>query len=219
MNPFLKAGILTVVVVAMALLVVAQLDSLRTQELRTSIDSVVFENQARDVLQHYGRVMANDTATQCKYLAQVRQKQFDTTYPLALRIQDYEKNNLLGSEYESLKTEYYLGTADIYISGFEQKETCGGNEVPLLMFYTEKTQCPDCRAQNLILPDIATRCSNVRILALPSDYNLTPLEVLADRYNISTVPAIVINDSQKLVGLTSEDDLVKALRAQGANCS
>ncbi len=222
MNPFLKAALLTLVVVALALAMAAQLDAVRASELRNSIDSALFQNQERQVALHFGRVMANDTAAQCAYLTRMRAKQLNDTYPLALKIQDYEKNNLFNSEYENIKTTYFLGVADSYISVFEQQQACRSDEVPLLLVYREKSACPECRAQNQILSGlVAARCPNVRIYALPYDYPLMPLQMLADRYNVSSesrMPVTVIDDKIRLDGLRSEDELVAALVSRGATC-
>jgi len=218
MNPFLKAVLLTIVIVALALLVVLQLDNTRTVELRKSIDKTLSENTERQVVQYYGQVMASDPQSQCQYLTRLRQKQFDSTYPLAQRIQDYEKNNLLNSEYQNIKNTYFLGLTEIYLSGIEHHKLCGGDEIPLVMFYSEKNDCPDCRAQNRLMPFIAQRCPKVRIYAFPSDSDLTPLQMMTDRYNISKTPTIVINDNKRLVGLSSEDEIIAALKANGAVC-
>ena len=60
MNPFLKAALLTIVVVALALALAAQLDSMRATELRSNIESSLFVNQENAVALHYSRVMANE---------------------------------------------------------------------------------------------------------------------------------------------------------------
>jgi len=219
MNPFIKAAILTVIIVALALLVVGQLDNARTAELRKSIDKTMSENVERLGVQHYAQVMASDPQSQCLYLTRLRQKQFDSTYPLAQRIQDYEKNNLLNQEYNNIKTNYFLGLTEIYLSGIEHHKLCGGNEIPIVLFYSEDTDCPDCRAQNRLLPLIANRCPGVRIYAFPSDSDLTPLQMMTDRYKITKTPAIVVDDKTKLEGLSSEDEIIAALTARGAACA
>jgi hypothetical protein len=221
-NPFLKAALLTLVVVALALAMAAQLDAVRASELRNSIDGALFQNQERQVALHFGRVMANDTAAQCTYLARMRAKQLNDTYPLALKIQDYEKNNLFNREYENIKTTYFLGVSDSYISAFEQQQACGGDEIPVLLIYREKTDCPECRAQNQVLSGlVAARCADVRIYSLPYDYPLMPLQMLADRYNVtdaSRAPVTIIGDKIRLEGLRGEDELVAALISSGAAC-
>ena len=222
MNPFLKAALLTVVVVGLALAMAAQLDSMRASELRNSVDNALFQNQEQQVVLHFRRVMANDTAAQCTYLTLLRQQQLNDTYPLALKIQDYEKNNLFNSDYESIKTTYFLGVADSYISALEQQRACGSREIPVLLIYREKTDCPECRTENQILSGlVAARCPSMRIYALPYDFPLMPLQMLADRYNVSDAsraPVTVIDDKTRLEGLQSEDELVAALAGSGAAC-
>ncbi|VVB57979.1 Uncharacterised protein [Candidatus Anstonella stagnisolia] len=218
MNPFLKAGILTALVVLLAFLMVSQIDNMRANELRKNVESVLAQKQAEDVLAQYSRVLAKSPQEQCPYLLSLRQAQLDRTYSIALRLQDYERSNILNAEYEQLKLSYFLGLSSMYVSGFENRKTCGVEEIPLAFFYKENSLCPDCLSQNAILSNVAKRCKNVRIYAFPADYSLEPVKILADRYKISAVPAIVINDGSAQAGLQSEAALINSLVANGATC-
>ncbi len=218
-NPFLKAGLLTMLVVVLALMLMSQIDSARTSELRKNIDSVVAENQANYVLMHYKQVMAEKPSELCPYLASLRQKQLDKTYSLATKIQDYERSNVLDTEYNTLKSSYFIALSDMYISAFENKKTCGLDETPMAFFYAENSNCPDCRAQDALMVKIAARCPKTRIYAFPFDSKFEPVQVIANRYGISSAPAIVINDKKTLTGLQGEESVVATLKEAGAACT
>jgi len=218
MNPFLKAALLTALVVVLAFFTVSQIDNARANDVKKNVDSVLAQKQAEDVLAQYSRVLAKSPQEQCPYLFSLRQKQLDRTYSLALRMQDYERSNVLNSEYEQLKTSYLLGLASMYISGFDNRKTCGADEIPLAFFYEENSQCQDCLAQNAVLSNVAKRCKNVRIYAFPADNPLEPVKILADRYNIGAVPAIVVNDGTAQSGLQGEQAVIGMLSASGAVC-
>ena len=218
MNPFLKAGIFTLVVVALALVFVFQFDNLRAGELRKSVDQLLYENEARQVLNHYASVMGASQQELCPYVSELRQRQLDRTYALAGKIPDYESHNTFNGEYESFKTTYLLALADMYITGFDDKKSCGRKEIQLAFFYPEKSPCPDCTATNLLLKSIGAECKNVRIYAFPFDSELEPVMVLANRYSANSW-ALVIEDGEVLRNLPTHDVLVSKLRANGADCA
>ncbi|OIO22138.1 hypothetical protein COV61_02610 [Candidatus Micrarchaeota archaeon CG11_big_fil_rev_8_21_14_0_20_47_5] len=218
MNPFLKAGVLTAVVVMLAFLLVSQIDSARSNELKKSVEAVLAEKQAEEVLHSYAAAMARNPEELCPYLSSLREKQLGKTYSIAERMQNYERSNLLNDEYEMMKVSYFLGLAQMYVSGFENRKTCDGGEVPLVFFYAEKETCADCMAQNAILSKVGERCKNVRIYAFPFDSELEPVSILVGRYEIKTVPSIVIDDGTALMGVQSEAELVGRLAKSGASC-
>jgi len=219
MNPFLKAGMLTITVVVLAFVLMSQVDNARARELEKGVDNVLSEAQAEAVLREYTRVMARTPQEQCPYLLSLRQKQLDKTYALALRLQDYERSNVLNDEYEQLKVSYFLGLSSMYISGFELHNSCGISEVPLVLFYSEKNTCQECVAQDIVLSSVAKRCSGMRIYAFPYDSTLEPVQIISDRYEISSVPSIVIGDRTAQKGMQGEDELVSQLRLRGASCT
>lgn len=218
-NPFLKAALLTALVVGIALLVVNQLDAMRSASLRSDLERLTFSNRAESVLNHYGQVMARSPQEQCPYLMRLRQERLSTTYTLAPRIGEYEKRNLFNDEYVRLKSDYLLSLADAYISSFELARTCGLNETPLAFFYTSKSECPDCLAQGAILDRVGPRCPGLRVYAMPVDSEWAPLNLLVNRYSVARTPALVVDDRDRLEGLQSEGQIVAALRQRGVVCS
>jgi len=65
---------------------------------------------------------------------------------------------------------------------------------------------------------VGERCKNVRIYAFPFDSELEPVSILVGRYEIKTVPSIVIDDGTALMGVQSEAELVGRLAKSGASC-
>lgn len=218
MNPFIKAALLTIAVVLLSIFVASYFDAARANQLKQNVNSVVFENQGRAVLQHYGQVMAKSPTDYCPYLATMIKRQTDKTYELAGKIQDYERNNLFNSEYYSLKTSYYLQLADIYVSSFENRGKCGSSETPIAFFFVGNTDCPDCRAQSRVFDALGQRCQGVRVYAFPLDTDLEAIRIFSDRHSVSSAPTIVINDKEKMAGLQSEDAIMAKLKEMGVAC-
>lgn len=216
-NPFLKAAMLTVAVVLLAVLLVSQLDSAREKTLSSSIDSVILESENARLIGRYSQVMGD--AEPCSNVNLSTQLQKDRTYALAFRIQDYEKANIVGEEYDSLRRAYFVSLMDLYLTNYENGVKCpSARELPLVFYYTEG-DCPDCKAQNDVLERLAGRCSPLRIYAFPVNSEFQFIDLLKARDNIGATPAIVVNGTEKLAGLQGEDKLLSTLKRNGAVCN
>jgi hypothetical protein len=162
--------------------------------------------------------MAPDS-DKCEFLEYTGAMQEKRAFSLAYTIQEYEKANIVGAEYENLKKTYFLSLADLYITFFENKKTCPNiKNIPVAFFYSQ-SDCPACNVQGSVLSSVSSKCPNVSVFAFPSDTNYPFLNILSDRYKVSQVPIIVINDTKVLPGLSSESQLISALKDAGATCS
>ena len=222
-NPFAKAAVLTVIVVVLALLAANGLDAMRSNDLKQTVERIGLQNQETQVINHYDKVMAKSSDEECPYLMRLREKQLSQTYTLAPKISEYEKKNLFNDEYQQIKSEYLLGLADAYITSFEAGNACNLDEKRIAFFFRSNSgsnnDCPDCLAQGKILDLVGPRCTNVRVYAMPTDSGLEPVNIIVDRYNISSEPTLIINDRTRRVGLQGEDEIIRQLKAAGANCS
>lgn len=217
MNPFAKAAILTVVVLILTLLLVGQIDSMRENDLGKNIKELEFELESNRLLARYGQVMAADD-DKCAFLNYTENLQEKKAFSIAYSIQEYERANLVGDEYETLKRAYFASLVDLYITSFENLKSCPNlKQVPVAFFYIQ-SDCPACQVQGQVLSSAAQKCSNVRIFAFASDSNYPFLKMLAERYEISSAPVVVINDSLKILGVTDDEQLISQLEKFGAIC-
>lgn len=218
-NPFLKSAMLTVAVILLALLLVSQLDAAREKTLGDSIESVILESENARLIGRYSQVMGND-ADACANINLATQLQKDRTYALAFRIQSYERANIVGSDYDPLRRSYFVNLMDLYLTNHENGLKCPNlKETPLVFYYTEG-DCADCKAQNDVLEGLAGKCQNARIYAFPVNSEFQFIELLKNRDRIGDAQmAIVVNGTEKLVGLQGEDRLIAALERNGAVCN
>lgn len=219
MNPFVKAGIFTALILVLSTLLVLQIDSMRQSDLQKSMDTVTFDLESNRILSRYAQVMA-DANDRCSVLNYTRNVQGEKAYSLADTIQEYEKANIGGADYERLKQSYFTSLADLYITSFENQKSCPSfKEKPVAFFYSQGTDCPACKLEGNVLSSVSQRCPDIRIFAFPYDSDYGFLKLFTQRYGITSVPAVVINDNATLVGLQNEGDIVSALRKAGVNCS
>lgn len=221
MNPLFKAVILTVFILIVGYLLAVQFDNARAGALKRDIDRVNLQNQEREVLLAYGRVMAKNPQDICPNLEALRANRLSQVSRLDTEIADYQRNNLFNQEYIDLSNSYFVGAVDILVSGEENAQLCGHREFPVVLFYRQNPDCPDCRAEGPVLNQVAARCPNARTYAFPVDSGNPVVEVLLNRYQVhaSAMPAMSINDGKLEVGIQSAENIISKLKAQGATCS
>ena len=76
------------------------------------------------------------------------------------------------------------------------QEWCQLNQTLILYFYKKKEECPDCDAQAFVLTDIKNELNEeIAIFSFDMNLELAPVSILAEYYNVTSYPCIVINEN------------------------
>ncbi|MFA5929428.1 MAG: hypothetical protein WC861_00945 [Candidatus Micrarchaeia archaeon] len=215
-NTYLKAAIVTVALTLLGFFFISQFDAMRANELRQSVDDLNFASESERMLLLYTQVMGNGTEL-CGYAAQAASARSDQAYELSQKISFYEKSNVVNDEYERIKGRYYLANAAFYLNLMAERKYCTDTtETTVLFFYRVNTDCPECRAQGGVLDSLRTRRPQMRIFAFPIDSQYAFVNAFASRHNVTSAPALVIDDNYVLSGLKSESEIEPYLPARQA---
>ncbi|MCX8194871.1 MAG: thioredoxin family protein [Candidatus Micrarchaeota archaeon] len=213
-SPYLKAALFTLSLTLLGFFLISQLDAMRSKEIRDSIDEIVNLAESERLLFMYSQTMDNSSKDLCSYSSKVAERRAAKAYELMLKVQSYEQSSVLDSEYYKIKEKYYLANMGLYLNMQAMKKFCGHSPYRfILFFYKIKEDCPECRAQGLVLDSLRKKYPNLRIFAFPADTDYEFINVLTSRYNIETVPSLVVDDQFVLRGLQDEAAIDKYLRA------
>ena len=211
-NTYLKAALITAALTLLGFFFISQLDAMRANEIRNGVDDLVFQSDSDRMLSLYASVMDNSSTELCVYASASEENQASQAYSLLEKINYYEKSNVVNSDYERIKSRYYLSNALLYLNMRAQEKYCGDSPyTTVLFFYRVKTDCPECRAQGGVLDGLRQTHPNLRVFAFPSDSGLDFINAFIKRHNITSVPSLVIDDSIVLAGLQSETDVEASL--------
>ncbi len=82
---------------------------------------------------------------------------------------------------------------------------CGLNKTIISFFYRNSADCKKCDDQSFILTDLKRKYDEqLSVFSFDLDLNLTSVHLLAEFYNITTTPCLVIND-KTFCGIRSLD--------------
>jgi hypothetical protein len=215
-NTYLKAAIVTIALTLLGFFFISQLDAMRADELRRSVDDLNFVSESERMLLLYTQVMG-DGGELCGYASQAAAARSDQAYALSQKISFYEKSNVVNDEYERIKGRYYLSNAALYLNLMAERKYCADSPyTTVLFFYRVETDCPECRAQGGVLDNLRQRHPELRIFAFPDDSPYEFVNVFIRRHNVTSTPALVIDDRIVLQGLKSEEEIEPYLPARAS---
>lgn len=115
---------------------------------------------------------------------------------LPQRLEEYESNNEETEEYLALKKEYTKASIRAWITTKNNYNKCNTRIVPILYFYSK--DCAICVRQGEELDELRQLLNEAGkdILVFTVDYNYDEpaLNLIKTYYNITSVPAIVVNE-------------------------
>jgi len=88
------------------------------------------------------------------------------------------------------------------------REECNYTATTILFFYTSINKCEDCIAQGIVLNQLKKKDpEKYMIFAIDADSKLGIVGTLKTYFNVTKVPALVINEKQKLEGFVLRQEL------------
>ena len=123
-----------------------------------------------------------------------------------LKIETYIQN-LQREDFILTKKEYMLNEIRYWLLAQQMKQECGADVVSILYFYAKDENCGDCSTQGYILTSLKNRFEDkLLIFSLDSEFDESMIKILNNVYNITRVPALII-ESKKFEGLITKEKL------------
>ena len=144
--------------------------------------------------------------------------QIDRLNVLGSKLEEFIKNvNLDQKEFDLLKREYVLSEIRYWLISKNLRDICKDDKVSVLYFYSND-DCDECRTQGFVLGSLKSIFKdNLLIFSLDADFKLEPmLDVIKNKYNITSVPTLVIND-ENYSGLKNSEELLNIICSRYEN--
>jgi len=147
----------------------------------------------------------------CKYLAIKLQDVDKSLERLQPSIVKMERDLNVNSEmYRMLKTRFISTRLKYWLLSEQLRSSCNPNTTTALFFYTTKDKCDDCTTQGYILSHVQSKVGkeNFYVSAVDVNEDLVLIKTITLAYNISDVPAVIIDGSTVKKGLVNESVLI-----------
>ncbi|MFA5953073.1 MAG: hypothetical protein WC812_00610 [Candidatus Pacearchaeota archaeon] len=160
--------------------------------------------------------LINSGDASCDALKKANFEFADNIYNEALTLEEYEASGRITENMKLVHKKYDLLRTFLWMNSMEIREKCPGNfssVVYLYDFYTEDlTKKAEQRIWSRVLYDFKTLNSdNILLIPIGVSSDLTSLNLLKEKYNISEYPVVIINEKYVITNMTSSDELFKYL--------
>jgi hypothetical protein len=194
---FVKAAILTVLILGAWTLLSATFESDRNTQLLNQIDNVISEESAIQSYLTYLHSTGNEERF-CSVLETHILTQNKRLFNL-LGVLEQARLNSLNNQYPIVRKRFQAANAQLFFTLKQFEQQCPGREqplIPILYFFSDLEECGDCLLQAGILDDLGKTCLKpVQIFAFPIEGGNEPIELLVKDYHITHAPTLVINDN------------------------
>lgn len=195
-NLFVRAGILTLLILTAWFLLSTALEGERNNTLLGKIDTVIAEEGAVDAYLEYIE-STQDTQRYCEVLTEHIQKQNERLFPL-LSLLDQARQNGLQNDYSNVRQRFQAANAKLYFSLKKFETKCPESNAlkqPILYFFPDGTNCNECLIQAQILNEVRDAChQQIQIFAFPVEGGIEPVDLLVKDYGIEKTPSLVIGE-------------------------
>ena len=206
---YLKAALLTFLVFIAGVAIGWYLDESRVSFVKSRIDEleISFSNLALE--EEFYRSVATDTKTLCNiYISKANELALQAG-KLGSYLESFREISKFGlHDIESLKNRYFILNLQLWMYIRKLREECNYTATTILFFYTSINKCEDCIAQGIVLNQLKKKDpEKYMIFAIDADSKLGIVDTLKTYFNVTKVPALVINEKQKLEGFVLRQEL------------
>jgi len=210
---FWKAAVLTAIVFIAGIQLGVWLDEGRLQEIeQTLTESDLLFNDIRLQTMFYDSFLSKSPEF-CSIAETANLAYNDRIYQEGLRIERYELANRFTQGMLQDRRRYALQQLQFWANALKIKELCDSGYSTILHMWQYDTknisevELPQ-KLQSATLLELKEKCGPRLMLSnAPVDLNLTSVDFLIKNYNITQMPALIINEETVLQGFTGIKEL------------
>lgn len=132
---------------------------------------------------------------------------------LSGKLAQYESSRKFGESFSSLKADYTNLMVREWLFIRRAEKTCPGFSPSTVLYFYTNRDCPSCTGQGMVLDNEKEKLGQgIFIFPLDTDLSLPIVSALAEAYNVTEYPSLVVRDSP-MPGFVGKEDLEKALGA------
>jgi hypothetical protein len=159
-------------------------------------------------MQTYIERMSDSNQNYCPYLLEEHLMIGDKIYQEGINVEENEKSNrfLQGSLDE--KRRYALLDLQFWLNSVDLRKACKANYSTVIYFYSQFNRTAEQDLQDRTLLDFKSDCGDqVIYITFPADMNIATINMVKSIYNITSVPAGIIDESKVMYAPITKEDL------------
>jgi len=209
---FLYALLLTLIVFNFGIFMGYMLENSRVAKINAlSIDS---EMELLDQMIQKNSI--NLLNPDCETLIEENTKFGDKIYAEAKQIGKYEEANKMGTEIITQHKRFDLLRALFWMNSIEIKQKCNPSYHNVIYLYQYNKPSIEQKSKQAFFSNILSEIkekqgSNMMLIPISGDNNITSVNILLKKYKVTRLPAIIIDEKVLLTEVNSSSDIEKYL--------
>ncbi len=213
MNVYIKALIPTIFVFLIGIMIGIWIENYRLRETRKALSEFEIIWNDAQLLNKYLEKMGNES---CDLAFQQNLIFNDKIYKKGLEIEKMLKANLFTPEIIQEWTRYVLLQIQFWFNSIELRQRCNLDYHTAVHLYNIKIS-PIEKAENdvqsAVMLELKYKCgAKMMLIPLTADVDLIVVDSVLKKYNITKLPAIIIDEKYVFQGLTSLEQLEKIVK-------
>ena len=205
-NVYFKALVLTAIIFVLGLSLGWYFDWTRSNAVRGELEDLKIQADEARVAMVFFETFKSDPQF-CGVYATEMNAQLQRIGALGLKLESLREANKLDESYYALKQQYVLFNTELWLRSENLKKLCSSTVTTILYFYPENKECESCVAQANELLQLKRSCpESVWLFALPTDLNVTVVDMLVQRFGVVQTPSLVV-DGQTFGGMHAATEL------------
>ena len=215
-NVFWEALVVTIVIFLAGLLFGIYMESLRSEE----IDQFYTQSEiSLTDTASFASILEGDDFD-CDIVKQANLDLANKVYEEAVLLEQYEESGRITDGMKLLHRKYDLLRTIMWTSNQNFLERCENYDLVVYLYEYETEEVNAKATQSVwskILRDLKNEMSDdLLLIPIAADQNLTSLDLLMEKYDVSSFPAVVVNNEEVLYELDNVDQ-IKNLIDEGTN--
>jgi len=193
----LKTLALTALIFTIGLFAGIFLDNIRLENVKTRMTEIDnLWNDARLLQSYIQRLSDGNSTSYCGFLLEENLKAGDKIYKEGSLVEEYEKTNRFTPTPVLEKERYALLDLQFWLNSIDLKRICNANYSTVIYFYSQYNKTVEQGFQDRVLWELKQKCGpQIIYITFPADMEITTIEVIKNVYNVTKIPAVLINES------------------------
>lgn len=187
-------------------------DQMRTEEVKQELGQIdIMWNDARLQSLYYESFSDGEL---CNSALKSNLKFNEKIYEEGQKIENYEKVNRFAPKLITEKKRYALLQMQFWLNTIELKKKCGYNYSTVVYLYSHYNESlsREQKIQGTALYQLKEEHGeDMMLIPMPADMGLTSIDVAKSEYNITELPAIIVNEEKVFQGLTEKSQVEEAM--------
>lgn len=206
---FIEALLITIVVFVVGFYIGISVEGSHSNQVNNYYTQS--ETSLVDILALNNLIGSNNIS--CSNLIESNEALLDKVYSEATLLSQYEEAGKLTSDLDNLHIKYDVLRTYLWINAMNIKTVCPKENFSTIVYLYDHdeqdlTKKAEQNVWSKLLLEIKNENKNIMLIPIALDSNLTSLHALTNEYNITSSPAVIINENKTFYTIPNKSEIL-----------